>query len=152
MKGIIKNSLLILICFWFIYFVFYFIDVKYHTYFIAPIVLIIFILGLRYLITLIIHEEHKFKKKYNLSTYAYLYYSIIVFLILSFLFMFVFDYLCRKNGLIFNIYINEGDTDKFLYFLSNFYYYIKVLFPLIIVVGSLIGRRSFRLKNKKNRV
>lgn len=152
MKGIVKNSLLILIPFWLIYFVFYFIDVKYHTYFIMPIVLIIFILSLKYIINLIIHDEHKFKKKYHLSTYAYLYYSVIIFLIISFTFMFIFDYLCKSNDLIFNIYINEGATDNFLYFLSNFYYYIKVLFPLIIVIGSLIGRRNFRLKIKKKRV
>lgn len=152
MKGIIKNSLLILIPFWLIYFVFYFIDVKYHTYFIMPIVLIIFIIGLKYIITLIIHEEHRFKKKYHLSTYAYLYYAVIIFLIISFLFMFIFDYICKRTGLVFNIYINEGATDKFLYFMSNFYYYIKILFPIIIVIGSLIGRKKYRLKMKKNRV
>ena len=150
MKGIIKNSLLILISFWIIYIPCYYIDYKFKTIFIMPILLCIFIIGLIYLTKLIIRSEHKFKKKYQLSTYSYLYYSVIIFLILSFLFIFIFDFICTKNNYIINIYINEGATDKFLYFMSNFYYYIKILFPLLLVICTLVGRKNFRrrLKNK----
>ena len=151
MSGIIKNSLLILIPFWIIYIVFYCIDIKYHTIFIMPLLLIIFIYSLLYLSKIIVEEEHKFKKKYHLSTYAYLYYSIIIFLIFSFIFIFIFDSICKNNNYIFNIYINEGATDKFLYFLSSFYYYIKILFPILLVIITLIRRKKFRNKNKKNR-
>lgn len=152
MKGIIKNSLYILIPFWLVYFVFYYLDVKYNTYFLMPIVLIIFVLSLISIIKTIVYEEQSFKKKNHLSTYSYLYYSVIIFLLISIFFIFVFDFICKKNDLMFNIYINEGDTDKYLYFMSSFYYYVRILFPIIIVGGSLVCRRRYRLKKKKNRV
>ena len=149
MSGIIKNSLIILICFWMIYFVFYFIDVKLHTVFLTPIVFIIFVLSLMYLSKNITLEERKFKKSNHLSNMAYLYYSIIIFLILSFLFIFIFDSIFKATGLVFNIYYNEGATDTFLNFLSTFYYYIKILFPILLVVISLIRRYFYRKKIKK---
>ena len=149
MRGIIKNSLVILICFWMIYFVFYFIDVKLHTVFITPIVFIIFVLSLLYISKNITLEERKFKKKNHLSNTSYLYYSVIIFLIISFLFIFIFDSICKRYGLVFNIYYNEGATNTFLYFLSTFYYYIKILFPILLVVICLIRRYFYRKKIKK---
>ncbi len=151
MKGIVKACLSILIPFWLVYFVFYYIDVKYNTYFIMPIVLILFIFSIISLNRMIIHEEKKFKKRNNLSTYAYLYYSFIVFLMISFIFMFIFDYFTKKNGLIFNFYINEGDTDYYIYFLYNFYYYIKVLFPIVLLITTYYNRKQYRLNRKKKR-
>jgi hypothetical protein len=151
MKGIVKACLSILIPFWLVYFVFYYIDVKYNTYFIMPIVLILFIFSIISLNRMIIHEEQKFKKRNNLSTYAYLYYSVIVFLMISFIFMFIFDYFTKKNGLIFNFYINEGDTDYYIYFLYNFYYYIKVLFPIVLLITTYYNRKQYRLNRKKKR-
>ncbi len=151
MRGIVKGCLSILIPFWLIYFVFYFIDVTYKTYFIMPIVLIVFILSIISLNKIIIYGEHKFKKKYNLSTYSYLYFSVIIFLIMSFIFMFIFDYFTKKNELIFNFYINEGDTDYYIYFLYNFYYYIKVLFPIVLVITTYFNRKQYRLNRKKKR-
>ncbi len=151
MKGIIKNSLLILIPFWLIYFIFYYIDVKYSTYFLFPIVLIIFIYSLLELSKYITINENKFKKKNKLSTYSYLYYSVVIFLIIGFSLIFIFDSICKRSGLFFNIYYNEGATNGYLNFLSTFYYYIKILFPIFLVICTLIYRNKYRecLKEKR---
>ena len=151
MLNIIKNSLFILIPFWLIYFIFYFVDVKLSTYVLFPILLIIFILSIQELSKYITFNENKFKKKNKLSTYSYLYYSIVIFFIISFALMFIFDSICKNTGLIFNIYYNEGATNGYLNFLSTFYYYIKILFPILLVVYTLIFRNKYRgaLKEKR---
>jgi hypothetical protein len=155
MLNIIKNSLFILIPFWLIYFLFYYLDIKLSTYVIFPFVLLIFVLSIIFLSKYITFNENKFKNKNNLSTYSYLYYSIVIFLIISFSFIFIFDSFCKKTDLVFSIYYNEGATNNYLYFLSCFYYYIKILFPIVLVISTLIYRNKYReslkSKRKKNR-